>query len=414
MSENYLETPKQLAARTGLSERQIRHLIQTRQLEHVMIGCRVHIPCGAFMRFIESKKVMPCHDEIRVPVSVGSHKRNCFYITWTENGRSRERSTGTADRKQAEIVFAEWLQLRGRRDGPSDPVFNPRDRRAQPLSARAGTKARGAGAHRICGAGADRLLRGERSAGVTPHTCGRYAEKRGRSRGTVRRELGVLRAAINYAHRSGVITRPVAVELPERPAPRERWLTRQEAARLLHAARTPQARLYMPLFILLGLYTGRRKEAILSLRWPQVDLEAERINFEVAGRRRTNKKRGVIPIPPRLLPHLRRAKKRGTDLGYVLHISGQRIGDIKKGFAAACDGRRAGLEGVLPHTLRHTAATWIARDGTASLEDAADYLAMSEETLRSVYRHHHPDFLRGAAESIGRRPRNVRVMGRDS
>ena len=71
----------------------------------------------------------------------------------------------------------------------------------------------------------------------------------------------------------------------------------------------------MPLFILLGLYTGRRKEAILSLRWPQVDLEAGRIDFEIAGRRRTNKKRGVVPIPSRLLPHLRRARKRGTDLG---------------------------------------------------------------------------------------------------
>ena len=39
---------------------------------------------------------------------------------------------------------------------------------------------------------------------------------------------------------------------------------RQEAARLLKASRTEQARLHMPLFILLGLYTGRRKEAILD------------------------------------------------------------------------------------------------------------------------------------------------------
>ena len=58
------------------------------------------------------------------------------------------------------------------------------------------------------------------------------------SAGTVRRELGVLRAAVNYAHRSGRITRPVAVELPERPEPRERWLTRKEAAALIRAAKT--------------------------------------------------------------------------------------------------------------------------------------------------------------------------------
>jgi excisionase family DNA binding protein len=60
-----LETPKQLAARVGLSERQVRRLIQTRQLEHVMIGCRVHIPVGAFTRFLEARSVLPCQDETK-------------------------------------------------------------------------------------------------------------------------------------------------------------------------------------------------------------------------------------------------------------------------------------------------------------------------------------------------------------
>jgi hypothetical protein len=49
-------------------------------------------------------------------------KRSAYYITWTERGRSRERSTGTADRKQPQVVFAEWLQQRGRRTGRSDPA----------------------------------------------------------------------------------------------------------------------------------------------------------------------------------------------------------------------------------------------------------------------------------------------------
>jgi integrase len=107
------------------------------------------------------------------------------------------------------------------------------------------------------------------------------------------------------------------------------------------------------------------------------------------------------------LGHLRRARRRGTDLGYVIHRNGERIGDIKKEFEAAA--KRAGLDDVTPHTLRHTAETWIARGGQTSLDDAADYLAMSLETLRRVYRHHHPEFLRKIANDIGRnRPRNVR------
>jgi hypothetical protein len=66
-----LETPKQLAKRVGLTERKIRYLINTCQIEHVWIGSRVHVPQGAFGRFIEAKKVTPCQDEIKVPVSVG-------------------------------------------------------------------------------------------------------------------------------------------------------------------------------------------------------------------------------------------------------------------------------------------------------------------------------------------------------
>jgi len=87
---------------------------------------------------------------------------------------------------------------------------------------------------------------------------------------------------------------------------------------------------------------------------------------------------------------------RGTDLGYVLHDHGARIGDIKKGFAAAC--KRAELEDVTPHTLRHTAATWLMQAGVP-LWEVAGFLSMSVETLQRVYGHHHPDYMRGAAEA---------------
>jgi len=334
-------------------------------------------------------------------------KRKCFYISWTEHGRSRECSTGTADREKAEIAFAEWMQRRGRRAGPSDPAAILVTDVLNDYQEQRGPKVAAPGRIAYAVLALTDFFEGNTVANVTPQTCGRYAEKRGRSAGTVRRELGVLRAAINYAYRNGRITRSVAVELPERPEPRDRWLTRKEAARLIRAARTPRARLYMPLFILIGLYTGRRKEAILSLRWPQVNLEARTINFDVSGRRRTNKKRGIIPIPPRLLPHLRRARRRGTDLGYVLHIDGERIGDIKMGFAAACE--RAGIEGVSPHTLKHTAATWLMQAGTDPWQ-AAGFLSTSVETLLRVYGHHHPAYQREAAENIGKRPQNVRVI----
>jgi hypothetical protein len=63
--DDRLETPKQLAKRVGISEGQIRHLVQTRQLDHVGIGCRIFIPADAWSRFIAAKRVRSCHDETK-------------------------------------------------------------------------------------------------------------------------------------------------------------------------------------------------------------------------------------------------------------------------------------------------------------------------------------------------------------
>lgn len=335
-------------------------------------------------------------------------KRGCWYIVWTERGRSRERSTGTTDRARAEIALAEFLQARDRCAGPRDPSqVLVTDLLNEYLQER-GPKV--AAPERIAFAvlKLTDFWEAKSVAEVTPYACGGYGASRSCSDGTVRRELGVLRAAINHGHRSGRLTRPVSVDLPDRPEPRNQWLSRNAAAALLRAARTKQARLYLPLFILIGLYTGRRKEAILSLRWSQVDLGARLIDFEVAGRKRTNKRRGRVPIPARLFPHLERARRRGTDLGHVIHRNGEPLKDIKKGFRAACD--RAQLEAVSPHTLRHTAATWLMQAGTDPWQ-ASGFLAMSMETLMRTYGHHHPDYMRDAAEAIGRRPQNVRAIG---
>jgi len=201
-------------------------------------------------------------------------KRGCYYIVWTDRGRSRERSTGTADRERAEIFFAEWLQRRGRRAGPSDPTSILITDVLKEYAEQRGPKVSAPARIAFAVLALTDFFEGNSIADVTPQTCGRYVEercrsiikdsgeveKRGRSVGTARRELGVLRAAINYAFKNGRITRPVAVELPDRPEPHDRGLTRTEVARLIKGARTVQARLYMPLFVLIALYTGDAKK----------------------------------------------------------------------------------------------------------------------------------------------------------
>lgn len=217
---------------------------------------------------------------------------------------------------------------------------------------------------------------------------------------TLVRELATLDAAARYCVREGYLSAYGTDQwFPERPEPKERYLDPQEAAALLRAAkrpppdyRAPSARWHLPLFILIGLYTGRRKESILTLQWQPnptggyVDLERGYIDFYAQDQRRTKKRRGIIKIPERLMTFLRYARARTTT--YVIEYEGRPVKSIRRSFSTAC--RAAGLEGVHPHILRHTLATWLAQRGVPPRE-AADYLEMTLETYERRYRKYHPD-----------------------
>ena len=338
---------------------------------------------------------------------LGEHRsRRGFYIYYTEDGRSRERSTGTEDREEAERIFAEFLLERHRRAGPRDPaevlvtdVLNYYGEHHAPNVM---------APERI---GYALVPLSEYFAGRTvaevPELCTGYPTWRGRSPGTARRELTVLRAAINDdVRKRRTLTHGVHVELPAPPPPKDSWLRREQAAKLLRASlRMSRSRLYLPLFIVIGLHTGRRKEQILSLRWPQVDLEAGTINWDVADRQETNKRRGKSRIPSKLLLHLARARKRGSETGYVVHRDGKRIRDIKGSFKNAANNAELDFD-ISPHIFRHTRATWGMQAG-ADKWKLAQFLGMSVETLERVYGHHHPDFQSDVADLVVR-PQNVR------
>ncbi len=159
---------------------------------------------------------------------------------------------------------------------------------------------------------------------------------------------------------------------------------------------------HLCLFVLVGLYTGRRKEAILSLRWSKVDLNRGKIDFRRDGTPETKKKRGLCAIPPRLRPHLVRAKGNGHRIGHVILWKGEAIEDIKTAFYNAA--KRAYLSDVSPHTLKHTAATWLMQSGTDPFK-ISDFLATSVPTLLKHYGHHNPDHQNEVAAAIGARPK---------
>jgi integrase len=173
-------------------------------------------------------------------------------------------------------------------------------------------------------------------------------------------------------------------------------------------------------FILIGLYTGTRAGAIATASpFKQegksfVDLDAGIFYRLAQGKRVTNKRQPPVPLPLRLLTHLRRWRRLGIANAHFVEWRAKPVASVKTGFASAV--RLAGLSvaagNVTPHTLRHTAATWLMQRG-APIWEAAGFLGMSEKTLRDVYGHHHPDYLRGAAHAIGatpQRPQRERLV----
>jgi integrase len=217
------------------------------------------------------------------------------------------------------------------------------------------------------------------------------------SAGSLRREMNVLQAAINYAVKEGRLTTQVKVTLPKADPPRDRWLTRDEVARLLRAAPEKLRR-----FILISVYTGTRSSAVIGLRWTPsldsgwVDLERGIIHRKGRLEQETRKRRGSVRMPRQLWAHMRRWARDGGDhvVGYASHRS------MHKAWKRACE--VAGIEDATPHSLKHSAVTWAFQRGM-SREDASDYFDTSPATLESVYRQHSPHHQSRAVEIMERR-----------
>ena len=272
---------------------------------------------------------------------------------------------------------------------------------------------------------------------VSTATCKEYVKVRGKV-GGARRDLEDLRAAIGHHASENLHRAIVNVWLPPKGAPRDRWLTRSEVARLLWACwrhREVQTRhrgpakgrklptdkrplRHLARFILIGVYTGTRAGAIAAasptraIGRSYVDLN-QGIFYRLAqGKRATNKRQPPAPIPPRLLAHLRRWHRLRLIESHFVEFNGQPIRSVKTAFKRAV--KLAGLSSdsgkVVPHTLRHTAATWLMQRGVPAWQ-AAGYLGMSTEMLDRVYGHHSPEHLKQAAEAItGKKAANVSVV----
>lgn len=163
-------------------------------------------------------------------------------------------------------------------------------------------------------------------------------------------------AVLRHAARRGWCAAPI-VRRPSQPDGRVRWITPDEAERLIEAA----AKHLRPLIVFL-LYTGARAGEALWLDWRDVDLARAHVTFPQT---KSGHARGVplhhrvvaalANLPGRVGPVFRKPNGRPYEppKANADTSAGARI---RTAFLGAC--RRAGIERFTPHDCRHTWATW--------------------------------------------------------
>lgn len=201
---------------------------------------------------------------------------------------------------------------------------------------------------------------------------------------TLNRYQAALAAVITWAMRRRIAPKgysnPVRlVELRPEDNAKTRFLSDDECRRLLEACkRSTWPRLYA--LVLMALTTGARKGELIGLTWAQVDLERAEARLV----RTKNADSRVLPLVPAVVEELARFKAGSTSLVFRSPREASRAFSFESRFHEAL--RQASIRGVTFHTLRHSAASALARSGATLLEVAE---VLGHRQLQTTKRYSH-------------------------
>ena len=177
----------------------------------------------------------------------------------------------------------------------------------------------------------------------------------GHSNATVNRTLELVRAILRKCVREWEwLERAPSVRMLKEPSRRVRFLTREEADRLL--AELPEHMADMAAF---SLATGLRAANVTGLQWEQVDL-ARRLAWIHPDQA---KARRAIAVPLNAEAVLLVRRQEGKHATHVFSYRGNVVTQLSsKAWYAAL--KRAGINDFRWHDLRHTWASWHVQGGT--------------------------------------------------
>ena len=231
---------------------------------------------------------------------------------------------------------------------------------------------------------------------ITPLEIERFRAsrlRRGNTRSTVNRYLQLMGKMFNLAIEEGYLEENPARKVKsfsEKNNLKERILTEEEEEKLMENCSD-----YLKSIITVALNTGMRKAEILNLQWKQIDFKARRIKVE---KTKSGKVR-FIPINDVLFYELNRLKGENSQSPFVfINPRTERpYLDMKTGFKGAL--RRAGIEGLRFHDLRHTFASRLVEKGI-DIETVRDLLGHHSILITQRYIHSNDERKRAAVELL--------------
>lgn len=316
------------------------------------------------------------------------------------NGKRIRCSTGTTDRREADALEAKWkLEAYRARHWDERPETTFETLMLRYLTDTASK--RSAATDRYRARSLRRHFAGRIMDRLDPPAIRAYVQARrgeGVADATINRELALLSSAIGHVNRELELTlpNPVKGRLLKEPEGRTRWITREEAERLIEAAGQARRVPFLADFITVALYTGCRKEELMGLEWARVDLSANLLRLD-AEHTKAGKRRSVPLCDTARAALIRRAAFRAAhcpDAPWVfVYSDGHRTRDIRHAFRVACE--QAGISDFRIHDLRHTCAAWLVTAG-APLAEIRDILGHSTVMMTERYAHLSPENLRTA------------------
>jgi integrase len=198
------------------------------------------------------------------------------------------------------------------------------------------------------------------------------------SPGTVNREIVMLKHMFKKAVEWGyLIASPIRnVKTLKEPPGRVRYVKPAEWQRLLSAS-SPDLRN----IIIFARHTGLRRSEIFNLEWSDIDWDNNRVTI----RERKNNTNMIIPVKEVVFKMLKRLYASRTSTYVFPGLEGKRRYTLRTAFVAAC--RRAGIENLHFHDLRHTFGTDLVNNG-ADIKTIQSL--MGHKSMVSTLRYVHP------------------------